>query len=118
MISPPTPAGGSPPASAAGSSVSAPPHTLLADLDARGDSAAVNALQARGYTAVVVTANTGRSECWPSPTSYAPKPPAAVSAARRLTRAAPVLLTGDNQATADQLAAQVGITDVRAGLLP
>ena len=47
-----------------------------------------------------------------------PEAPAAVSAARRLTRAAPVLLTGDNQATADQLAAQVGITDVRAGLLP
>jgi P-type E1-E2 ATPase len=42
----------------------------------------------------------------------------AVSAAARLTGATPVLLTGDNHATADQLAAQVGITDVRAGLLP
>jgi len=30
----------------------------------------------------------------------------------------PVLLTGDNQSAADLLARQVGITDVRAGLLP
>jgi P-type E1-E2 ATPase len=47
-----------------------------------------------------------------------PEAVTAVTAARRLTRAAPVLLTGDNRATADQLAAQVGIADVRAGLLP
>ena len=35
-----------------------------------------------------------------------------------LTRTTPVLLTGDNQRAAARLAAQAGITDVRAGLLP
>ncbi|WP_412033694.1 heavy metal translocating P-type ATPase [Mycobacterium sherrisii] len=35
-----------------------------------------------------------------------------------LTSAPPVLLTGDAQPTAEHLAAQVGITDVRANLLP
>jgi P-type E1-E2 ATPase len=41
-----------------------------------------------------------------------------VAAVTRLTGNAPVLLTGDNQVAATQLATQVGITDVRAGLLP
>ncbi|WP_319709634.1 heavy metal translocating P-type ATPase [Nonomuraea angiospora] len=36
----------------------------------------------------------------------------------RLTGAAPVLLTGDNPRAAARVAAQAGITDVRAGLLP
>lgn len=35
-----------------------------------------------------------------------------------LTGAAPVLLTGDNTRAANALAAEVGITDIRAGLLP
>ena len=35
-----------------------------------------------------------------------------------LTGTAPVLLTGDNARAATTLAAQIGITDVRAGLLP
>jgi len=35
-----------------------------------------------------------------------------------LTGAAPVLLSGDNELAARQLAAEVGITDVRGGLLP
>jgi heavy metal translocating P-type ATPase len=47
--------------------------------------------------------------------------PAAASAVARITAvtgAAPVLLTGDNQRAAARLAGQVGIGDVRAGLLP
>jgi len=47
--------------------------------------------------------------------------PAAASAVARITQvtgAAPVLLTGDNQRAAVRLAGQVGIGDVRAGLLP
>jgi len=47
--------------------------------------------------------------------------PAAASAVARITEltgAAPVLLTGDNQRAAARLASQVGIRDVRAGLLP
>ncbi|MEI4896897.1 HAD family hydrolase, partial [Klebsiella pneumoniae] len=47
-----------------------------------------------------------------------PEAAAAISAATKLTGAKPVLLTGDNRATADRLGVQVGIDDVRAGLLP
>jgi cation-transporting P-type ATPase J len=48
------------------------------------------------------------------------RPAAAIAVGRItvLTGAAPILLTGDNQRAADRLAGQVGITDVRAGLLP
>jgi cation-transporting P-type ATPase J len=35
-----------------------------------------------------------------------------------LTSTAPALLTGDNARAATTLAAQIGITDIRAGLLP
>jgi heavy metal translocating P-type ATPase len=41
-----------------------------------------------------------------------------VARLRVLTGADPVLLTGDNARAAGRLAAEVGITDVRAGLLP
>jgi heavy metal translocating P-type ATPase len=47
--------------------------------------------------------------------------PAAAPAVARITAVtgtAPVLLTGDNQRAAARLAGQVGISDVRAGLLP
>jgi heavy metal translocating P-type ATPase len=47
--------------------------------------------------------------------------PAAASAVARIagvTGTAPVLLTGDNDRAARRLAAEVGISDVRAGLLP
>ncbi len=46
-----------------------------------------------------------------------PEAPEAVSATRQLT-SEPVLLTGDTAAGAGELAAHVGISDVRAGLLP
>ncbi len=41
-----------------------------------------------------------------------------MAALTNLTGRAPVLLTGDNERAARHLAAEVGITDVRAGLLP
>jgi cation-transporting P-type ATPase J len=47
--------------------------------------------------------------------------PAAASAVARITEVTgtfPILLTGDNQRAAARLAAEVGIGDVRAGLLP
>ncbi|MFE4490967.1 heavy metal translocating P-type ATPase [Streptomyces niveus] len=47
-----------------------------------------------------------------------PDAAATVSALTTLTGAAPTLLTGDNPRAAAHLAAEVGITDVRAGLLP
>ncbi|EST27579.1 heavy metal translocating P-type ATPase [Streptomyces roseochromogenus] len=43
---------------------------------------------------------------------------ATVAALGELTGTAPVLVTGDNPRAASLLAAEVGITDVRAGLLP
>ena len=48
----------------------------------------------------------------------APEAADAVAALTALTGARPVLLTGDNPRAAAALAAEVGITDVRAGLLP
>ncbi|WP_432585719.1 heavy metal translocating P-type ATPase [Streptomyces sp. HD1123-B1] len=47
-----------------------------------------------------------------------PDAAATVAALTRLTGRAPVLLTGDNERAAGQLATEVGITEVRAGLLP
>ncbi|WP_225849010.1 heavy metal translocating P-type ATPase [Streptomyces sp. HPF1205] len=47
-----------------------------------------------------------------------PDAAATVSALGRLTGTGPVLLTGDNPRAAARLAAEAGITDVRAGLLP
>ncbi|MDN3296100.1 heavy metal translocating P-type ATPase [Streptomyces ficellus] len=44
--------------------------------------------------------------------------PAAVAALARLSGSAPTLLTGDNEPAARRIAAETGITDVRAGLLP
>ncbi|MFF3315896.1 heavy metal translocating P-type ATPase [Streptomyces sp. NPDC003035] len=44
--------------------------------------------------------------------------PEAVAALTRLTGTTPTLLTGDNAGAAGRVAAQTGITDVRAGLLP
>jgi heavy metal translocating P-type ATPase len=93
------------------------PPTVLPDLDT-AVTAVVNAVQSRGYTAVVVTCGHQPIGVLAITDQLRPEARAAVTSARRLTRAAPVLLTGDNQATADQVAAQVGITDVRAGLLP
>jgi cation-transporting P-type ATPase J len=42
----------------------------------------------------------------------------AVARITAVTGAAPVLLTGDNKRAAARLAGEVGIGDVRAGLLP
>jgi P-type E1-E2 ATPase len=47
-----------------------------------------------------------------------PEATATIARITAVTGAPPVLLTGDNQRAAARLAAQAGITDVRAGLLP
>ncbi|WP_324199003.1 heavy metal translocating P-type ATPase [Nocardia amamiensis] len=78
----------------------------------------VDSLQTSGYTAVVVTCEQLPIGVLAITDQLRPEAAAAVRAATELTGTAPVLLTGDNRATADRLAAEVGITDVRAELLP
>jgi len=81
-------------------------------------TAAVDALQSAGHTAVVVLCEHRPVGVVGITDQVRPEAAPAVAAVTALTGAAPVLLTGDNPATAARLADQVGITDVRAGLLP
>ncbi|MFC1405301.1 MULTISPECIES: heavy metal translocating P-type ATPase [Streptacidiphilus] len=84
-----------------------------------GRAAALAAeLEGEGRTAVVV-------ECDGTPVGVLgiadrlrPDAAATVAALAGLTGRAPLLVTGDNPRAAARLAAEVGITDVRAGLLP
>ncbi|MFI6573829.1 heavy metal translocating P-type ATPase [Nocardia fluminea] len=79
---------------------------------------AVEELQTLGRIAVVVCCEQTPIAVLGISDQVRPEATAAVAAMAQLTGAAPVLLTGDNLATATALAARVGITDVRAGLLP
>ncbi|MGV9541893.1 heavy metal translocating P-type ATPase [Nocardia beijingensis] len=79
---------------------------------------AVDALHASGYTVVVVTCDRQPIGVLALTDQARPEAVAAVRATTEVTGNGPVLLTGDNSATADRLAARVGITDVRAALLP
>ncbi|MUL64487.1 cadmium-translocating P-type ATPase [Mycobacterium sp. CBMA 234] len=79
---------------------------------------AVVATEQRGHTAVIVAVD-GRAVAVLGLTDQLrPDAATAVAAATSVTGQVPVLLTGDNQAAARQLAARVGIAEVRAGLLP
>lgn len=90
----------------------------LTGLGGSQETAGIEALQARGYTTVIVTCDQRPVGVLAITDQLRPEAAAAIEAARKLTGRTPVLLTGDNQATADQLAAKVGLTDVRAALLP
>lgn len=83
-----------------------------------GVAATVEGVLERGRTAVVVLCDQRPVAVLGITDQVRPEAAGTVSALTRLTGATPVLLTGDNHATAEQLAGQVGITDVRAGLLP
>ncbi|MFC1437189.1 heavy metal translocating P-type ATPase [Streptacidiphilus sp. N1-10] len=83
-----------------------------------GAAALAAELEGEGRTAVVV-------ECDGTPVGVLgiadrlrPDAAATVAALAGLTGRAPLLVTGDNPRAAARLAAEVGITDVRAGLLP
>ncbi|RJO70102.1 heavy metal translocating P-type ATPase [Nocardia panacis] len=91
------------------------PATLLTE---RTTSAVIDRLQGHGYTAVVITCENAPVGVLGISDQIRREAPAAVAAAHRVTGRVPVLLTGDNQATALRLAEQVGIADVRAELLP
>jgi heavy metal translocating P-type ATPase len=75
-------------------------------------------LEQRGCTAVFMTVDGRAVAVFGMTDELRPDAANAVAAVATLTGQAPVLLTGDNAAAAGQLAGHVGITEVRAGLLP
>ncbi|GGP71297.1 metal-transporting ATPase [Streptomyces variabilis] len=81
-------------------------------------SAAVAELEETGQTAVLVLRDDGPVGVIGIADRLRRDAAATVTALTGLTGRSPVLLTGDNERAARHLAAQVGITDVRAGLLP
>ena len=98
------------------------PAALLPEPDGTAPTAtaiaAIDALQNRGYTAVVVTCELQPIGVLAVTDRPRPEAGRAVRAVQALTGSMPLLLTGDNKAAATRLAAEFGITDVRAGLLP
>ncbi|MFG2956413.1 heavy metal translocating P-type ATPase [Streptomyces sp. NPDC048291] len=100
--------------------VGAPVRLLAEADDPRSVRAAVAAaeLEEGGRTAVVVIVDGTPAGLLGIADRLRADAGATVSALTALTGAAPLLLTGDNPGAAARLAAEVGIDDVRAGLLP
>jgi P-type E1-E2 ATPase len=78
----------------------------------------VEVLEAAGRTVVVVVVDGAASGVIAVVDRVREGASYAVARLQAVTGTLPVLLTGDNSRAAAQLAAQVGIVDVRAGLLP
>ncbi|MFP8908320.1 HAD-IC family P-type ATPase, partial [Streptomyces atacamensis] len=93
------------------------PGRLLSD-GAGQARAAAGELEDAGRTAVVVLRDGVPVGVLGITDRLRPDAAATVAALTELTGRPPVLLTGDNERAAGRLAAEVGITDVRAGLLP
>ncbi|MBT2377865.1 heavy metal translocating P-type ATPase, partial [Streptomyces sp. ISL-111] len=91
------------------------PACLSADTEA---SRLVQALEEQGRTAVLVLRDGAPTGVLGICDRLRPDAKATVTALTALAGRPPVLLTGDNERAARRLAAEVGITDVRAGLLP
>ncbi|MFI0986059.1 heavy metal translocating P-type ATPase [Streptomyces exfoliatus] len=100
--------------------VGAPARLLQGAEDASSARAAAVAgdLEADGHTAVLVRVNGVPAGVLGIADRLRPDAAATVAALTGLTGTPPMLLTGDNPRAAARLAAGVGITDVRAGLLP
>ncbi|MER6420065.1 heavy metal translocating P-type ATPase [Streptomyces sp. NPDC001137] len=100
--------------------VGAPARLLSGASDAAAAHAAVHAagLEESGRTAVLVVADGVPVGLLGLADRLRPDAAATVASLTRLTGTAPTLLTGDNPRAAARLAAEVGIRDVRAGLLP
>ncbi|WP_406142961.1 heavy metal translocating P-type ATPase [Streptomyces anulatus] len=79
---------------------------------------AVRSLEDGGRTAVLVLRDGAPVGVLGIADRLRPDARATVAALTELTGRTPVLLTGDNERAARRLAAEVGISDVRAGLLP
>ncbi|GAA2773156.1 heavy metal translocating P-type ATPase [Saccharopolyspora taberi] len=74
--------------------------------------------EAEGHTVVVVVVDGVHAGALSISDRLRPDAAEAVRALRELTGTEPVLLTGDNERAAARVAAEVGITEVRARLLP
>ncbi|WP_432995486.1 heavy metal translocating P-type ATPase [Dactylosporangium sp. CA-233914] len=81
-------------------------------------AAAVDAVEGAGRTAVVVLADGTPAGVLALTDRIRPGAAGTVTALTHLTGTVPMLLTGDNPGAAGRLAAEAGITDVHAGLLP
>ena len=81
-------------------------------------AAVVRELEDSGRTAVVVLVDDVPAGVLGLADRLRPDAAATVAALTALTGRTPILLTGDNPRAAARLAAEVGISDVRAGLLP
>ncbi|MFF4381582.1 heavy metal translocating P-type ATPase [Kitasatospora sp. NPDC001547] len=100
--------------------VGTPARLINGRTDAASAEAAAlaTALEETGHTAVLVEADGVPVGVLGIADRLRPDAAATVASLRALTGTAPVLLTGDNPRAAARLAAEVGIGDVRAGLLP
>jgi heavy metal translocating P-type ATPase len=95
------------------------PRHLLSDADKSTPMTnAVADLEAAGKTVVIVVADGAAAGILALADQLRPGAADTVAELTALTGTAPVLLTGDNARAANTLATQIGITDIRAGLLP
>ncbi|HXA61744.1 MAG TPA: heavy metal translocating P-type ATPase [Streptosporangiaceae bacterium] len=98
--------------------IGSPAGLLTGTGRAHSVAATVTELEEAGQTAVVVLLDGVPAGVLGIADQVRSGGAAAVAAVTALTGSSPVLLTGDNPRAAARLATQVGITDVRAGLLP
>ncbi|MDJ0383194.1 heavy metal translocating P-type ATPase [Streptomyces sp. G-G2] len=100
--------------------VGAPDRLLDDTVDSASARAAIVAgeLEECGRTAVLIQRDGTPIGVLGIADRLRPDAAATVTALHALTGSAPMLLTGDNPRAATRLAAEVGITDVRAALLP
>ena len=94
------------------------PRHLLDDASSTEAVKLVTELEDSGQTAAVVRVDGTVVALLGIADRTRPAAAGAIARIHAVTGTAPILLTGDNQRAAQRLAAQVGITDVRAGLLP
>jgi heavy metal translocating P-type ATPase len=101
--------------------IGSPGHLLGRERTATAEaptSMALAAVEEAGQTAVVMRVDGVPAAVLGVADRVRPSAAGAVAGITALTGAAPVLLTGDNLRAAAGLAAELGIEDVRAGLLP
>jgi heavy metal translocating P-type ATPase len=98
--------------------VGSPRHLLFDGHTSAQMTAAVANLEAAGKTAVIVAADGVPAGILALADQLRPGAGDTVAKLTALTGIPPVLLTGDNARAATTLATRIGITDIRAGLLP